>query len=188
MPDRKVCMNCGVTIIKPINYSLKQWETKKYCSRKCGATSKLHKNPFIKGHKHSPQTLIKLSQQKLGDKNPQWKGGRFNDGNGYFKVQTGVRQYQLEHRYVMEKLLNRKLDKTEHVHHINGDRGDNRLENLIVMKKKDHIEYHRIKRIKHLFCTLVDCKRPHRSSGLCAYHYNKRLLERRKSSVITENN
>lgn len=39
------------------------------------------------------------------------------------------------HRHVMEEHLGRELNPDEHVYHLNGNSGDNRLENLVVVKK-----------------------------------------------------
>lgn len=72
---------------------------------------------------------------------PLRKGGRTVDHNGYVRVLlqddadrhliTPHRNgYVLEHRLVMARKLGRPLRKDESVHHINGDRADNREENL----------------------------------------------------------
>ena len=75
--------------------------------------------------------------------NPSWKGGKFQNETGYIQIKlssddffypmTGKRGYILEHRLVMAKHLGRLLEKNEVVHHINGIKNDNRLENLKIV-------------------------------------------------------
>lgn len=74
-----------------------------------------------------------------GPESPGWKGGRVRLGRyvgvwvsheSAFRVMANRDGYVLEHRLMMAMNLGRLLNRWETVHHINGIRDDNRLENL----------------------------------------------------------
>lgn len=92
--------------------------------------------PFIRGLCNTHYQRA----QRSGDENyvPHMasKGSGFVNKQGYRVVSDGNGGKIKEHRLVMQKHLGRELLPDENVHHKNGNRSDNRLENLELWSTK----------------------------------------------------
>lgn len=96
------------------------------------------KKSLSESHKKNISISVKRTLRNKGIKGTVQKNGyrEFRERNQ--KVLT--RGY--EHRIVMEAHLKRKLRREETVHHINGNKLDNRLENLEVISNSEHARMH----------------------------------------------
>lgn len=110
-----------------------------------------HRPRYYKGgHNRIGKTYPNARLRMAGSNNPRWRGGKIKNSSGYIMIlkrehpNANHDGYVPEHRLVMEKKLGRYLTKDETVHHKNGIKYDNRIENLELMTNSEHRKHHNI--------------------------------------------
>lgn len=127
---KKPCATCGDPVSRTHQY---------YCSRKCAAQRKRRYCAVEDcGRPSESRTLGMcgtharrwMKDHPLGGvRKAQAEGEHRVTANGYVNIKVdGIRH--AEHRLVMERAIGRRLESWENVHHKNGIKSDNRLENL----------------------------------------------------------
>lgn len=102
-----------------------------YCTKSCASVKK---GKMRQGQKTGPRK--------------NWEYAEQIDKNGYVKCYGRLHPYSNgrhmipKHVIVMELSIGRKIKSTEVVHHKNGNRQDNKLENLELMTRSMHSKLH----------------------------------------------
>lgn len=116
----KKCLICG----KEFKVKWSHAERRKCCSRECR------------------YDLQKILLQ--GENNPNWKGGNAINKEGYRMIRLG-NKYIYEHIFVWKRNKG-NIPQGFIIHHLNGNRQDNRIENLACMSNSEHMKLHRNKK------------------------------------------
>lgn len=170
----KTCLHCGKS------FSVRNYRrnTAKFCSYSCSGK-----------YRYSNSVSIRESfkHDYSGDKHPSWNGGRQVNSQGYILIYSPNHPYKdnrncvREHRIVMEKYLKRYLLPGEVVHHKNGDKHDNRLENLELFTKKEHDSLH-----SKQHAEIIKLRRIQKICVYCGKHFDvPRSLERLKCCSLS---
>lgn len=138
------CVDCGTLI----------WCVSKRC-KPCFIKGKTSRNKIkIADKRVTKETRKKMSNAHIREKNPRWKGGKFQTDANYIYLlnpnhpNCNNMGYVPEHRLIMENHLGRYLTPEELVHHLDGDRTNNKIENLHLFKSiGGHLKYHSFLRI-----------------------------------------
>ncbi len=133
------CEICGKEVSQRLS-DYKKGKGHHFCSKICTgkwvSENLTGENSYLHGKKQSKEHVEKRVSKTSGENHYNWKNGKtIHQGYVYITL-DGRRGY--EHTLVAEKALGRRMKKGEVVHHINGNRSDNRNKNLLICDKSYH--------------------------------------------------
>ena len=133
----KYCDKCETVICEHCKREYKvipsRLKNTRFCSNVCHGK-----------HILQSREVINKIKRKYKEDNPAWnKKGFSYHSDGYILIRVGNhphahKGWYFEHRIIMEKHLGRFLQSTELIHHINGNKRDNRIENLKIISRSKH--------------------------------------------------
>lgn len=134
------CSWCGQTVSRYPS----QINKNTYCSKECRSKhlSKKHNPEGYLRHPHLSELNKKLNPERMTmETRLKIREKRLNTG----EKETYEKTFgQHSHRWVAELMLGRELKPGEVVHHIDGDKRNNKPSNLMVFpSQKEHLEWHR---------------------------------------------
>lgn len=108
----------------------------------CGAVYTVRRGVLIAG-KRPFCSAVCYHAHNRGENHGQWAGGRWlEQSKGYICIAVKNGGHRPEHIVIAEKVLGRRLRKGEVVHHVNGDKTDNRQNNLLICTNVYHTALH----------------------------------------------
>jgi hypothetical protein len=142
----------GVYIRKPNNQvgKFKRTEEHREMARRQWQDKALREKRIEGIKNHLPSTAYKKGiSNNVMDKHPMWKGGRKKTSYGYIWIRltkhpfANAVGYVPEHRLVVENFIGRYLKPEEVIHHIDFNKTNNSINNLMIFKSNsEHAKWH----------------------------------------------